>query len=60
LDATPSVRVGENVITVCVVNVVVNELGTGGIVAPLFLYAPADGPNARIDNGKFELKATFP
>jgi hypothetical protein len=60
LDATPSVRVGENVITVCVVNEVVNELGTGGIVAPLFLYAPADGPNARIDNGKFELKATFP
>jgi hypothetical protein len=48
------------VITVCVVNEVVNELGTGGIVAPLFLYAPADGPNARIDNGKFELKATFP
>jgi hypothetical protein len=43
-----------------VLNGVVDELGTGGIVAPLFLYAPADGADAQIDNGRFELKETFP
>jgi hypothetical protein len=60
LDATPALRPGDNLITVCVLNGVVDELGTGGIVAPLFLYAPADGADAQIDNGRFELKETFP
>ena len=37
-----------------------NELGTGGIVAPVFLYAPAAGKDAKLDNGRFELMPTFP
>jgi len=60
LDATPAVRAGRNVLTFCVANEVVNELGTGGIVAPVFLYAPAAGKDAQLDNGKFSLKETFP
>ena len=53
-------RAGRNVVTVCVANDVVNELGTGGIVAPVFLYAPAAGADAKLDNGRFSLKETFP
>jgi hypothetical protein len=60
LDATKAVRPGANTIVVCVVNDVVNELGTGGITAPLFLYAPAAGADAKLDNGRFDLKDTFP
>jgi hypothetical protein len=60
LDATPALRNGKNVITVCVANETVNELGTGGIVAPVILYAPAAGKDAQLDNGKFSLKETFP
>lgn len=60
LDATPAVRAGKNVITFCVANEVVNELGTGGIVAPVMLYAPAAGKDAVLDNGKYSLKDTFP
>nr|MDQ3624424.1 hypothetical protein [Verrucomicrobiota bacterium] len=60
LDATPAVRAGRNVVTVCVANEVVNELGTGGIVAPVMLYAPAAGKDAQLDNGKYTLKETFP
>jgi len=60
LDATPAVKAGKNVITFGLVNDVVNELGTGGIVAPVILYSPAAGNEAKLDNGKFELKPTFP
>lgn len=60
LDATPAIRAGENVITVCVANDTMHELGTGGIVAPVFLYAPAGGAAAKLDNGKYSLKETFP
>ncbi len=60
LDATPAVKSGKNVITFCVANDVVNELGTGGIVAPVMLYAPAAGKDAVLDNGRFSLKETFP
>lgn len=60
LDATPAVKPGKNVITFALVNDVVNELGTGGIVAPVMLYAPAAGKEAKLDNGRFELKPTFP
>lgn len=60
MDATGAVKAGENVITIAVANEVVNELGTGGIVAPVMLYAPAAGKDAVLDNGKYELKDTFP
>jgi hypothetical protein len=59
LDATQAVRPGKNVIVVCVSNQVVNELGTGGIVAPLLLYAPAAGKDAKLENVR-DLKPTFP
>ena len=60
LDATSAVKAGKNVITFALVNDVVNEIGTGGIVAPVMLYAPAAGKDAKLDNGRFELKPTFP
>jgi len=60
LDATEAVRPGRNTITFCVANETVNELGTGGIVAPAMLYAPAAGKDAQLDNGNRPLKDTFP
>lgn len=60
MDATPAMQPGRNVVVFCVANEVVNELGTGGLVAPVFLYAPAAGKDALLDNGKFSLKETFP
>ncbi len=39
---------------------VLNDLGTGGIVAPVMLYAPAAGKDASVDNGKRALQTTFP
>jgi hypothetical protein len=59
LDATDAVRAGKNVITFCVVNEVVNELGTGGIVAPVMLYTPAAGKDAKLENVR-PLGETFP
>jgi hypothetical protein len=59
LDATGAVQAGKNVITVCVANLVVNELGTGGILAPVILYAPAGGKDAQLRNVR-DLKPTFP
>jgi hypothetical protein len=59
MDATNAVKPGKNVITMCVANLVVNEVGTGGIVAPVMLYAPKDGPNAKLENIR-DLKPTFP
>lgn len=60
LDATEAVKPGEkNSLVVCVANLVVNELGTGGIVGPVMLYAPAEGKEAKLENVK-ELKPTFP
>ena len=41
-------------------NEIVNEIGTGGIVAPVILYAPAAGKEAKLDNGKYSLQDTFP
>jgi hypothetical protein len=37
----------------------VNELGTGGLVAPLLLYAPVAEKNAQLENIR-DLKPTFP
>ena len=44
---------------VCVSNQVINEFGTGGIVAPVLLYAPAAGEDAQLENVR-DLKPTFP
>jgi len=59
LDATEAVQVGRNVIVFCVSNETVNELGTGGIMGPVMLYAPAAGAEAKLDNVR-DLKPTFP
>jgi hypothetical protein len=60
VDATEAVRPGErNVVVIAVVNDVVNELGTGGIVAPVMLYAPAKGKDAQLENLR-PLGETFP
>lgn len=59
MDATAAVKPGKNTIVVVVSNAVVNELGTGGIVAPVMLYAPKDGKNAELRNTR-DLKPTFP
>ena len=59
MDATNAVKAGTNSIVFCVSNQVVNEVGTGGIVAPVILYAPKDGANAKLENSR-DLKPTFP
>ncbi len=59
LDATPAIAPGKNVVVVCVANERVNELGTGGILAPAMLYAPAAGAEAELENVR-DLKPTFP
>lgn len=59
VDATEAVKAGRNEIVVAVVNDVVNELGTGGIVAPVILYAPAAGQDAKLENTR-PLGETFP
>lgn len=59
LDATHAVRPGNNVIVFCVANEVVNEIGTGGILAPVILYAPKDGKDATLRNIR-DPKPTFP
>ena len=59
LDATDAIQPGKNTIVVCVSNQVVNELGTGGIVAPVMLYAPVAGKEAKLENVR-DLKPTFP
>jgi hypothetical protein len=59
MDTTDSVKPGRNIITMCVSNQIVNEIGTGGIVAPVILYAPAKGKEATLENAR-DLKPTFP
>lgn len=58
-DATEAVQPGKNVIVFAVNNDVVNELGTGGLVAPVMLYAPAKGKDAQLENIR-PLGETFP
>ncbi len=59
MDATAAVKPGRNVIVFNVSNQVVSEVGTGGIVAPVILYAPGAGASAKLENSR-ELKPTFP
>lgn len=59
LDASEMLNAGRNEIVIAVSNAVVNELGTGGIVAPVMLYAPAAGKDAKLENVR-DLKPTFP
>lgn len=59
LDATETIRPGKNTVAVCVANQRVDEIGTGGIMAPAFFYAPAAGDAAKLENVK-PLGETFP
>ena len=59
MDATDAIKAGKNVVVFAVNNEVVNELGTGGIVAPVMLYAPAAGKDAKLENIR-PLGETFP
>ena len=59
LDATDQLKPGNNVVVVCVANNRVNEIGTGGILAPVMLYAPKKGKEAKLENVR-DLKPTFP
>lgn len=59
LDVTSAAKAGENTIVLAVNNKIVDELGTGGIMAPVILYAPKEGINAKPDNVR-KLKPTFP
>jgi hypothetical protein len=47
-DATDAVIPGgENTVVMCVANLTLDELGTGGIVSPVMFYLPADGKDAK-------------
>lgn len=59
LDATKAVRPGKNTVAVCVANQQVDELGSGGIIAPAFFYAPVAGDTAELENLR-PLGETFP
>jgi hypothetical protein len=59
-DASEAVQAGaDNVVAVLVSNKVVDELGTGGIMAPAMFYAPAAGARAKPENVQ-PLGRTFP
>lgn len=59
LDATAAIQPGKNTVAVCVANQRVDELGCGGITAPVFLYAPSGGEAAKLENIR-PLGETFP
>jgi hypothetical protein len=60
MDATHAIQPGgRNVVAVRLVNDVVNELGLGGITAPVMFYAPVAGASAKLENVK-DLTPTFP
>ena len=58
-DVTDAVKAGDNQFTILADRYSLNELGTGGIVAPVLLYAPAAGEDAQLENVR-DLKPTFP
>jgi hypothetical protein len=53
------VRPGKNTVVFAVRNDAVDEIGTGGIVAPVMLHAPAAGKDAKLENIR-PLGETFP
>jgi len=60
MDATEAVRAGENESHYVLCGQRGGQrVGTGGIVAPVFLYAPAAGKDAKLENLK-PLGETFP
>lgn len=59
VDVTDAIHSGKNVVAICVANLRTNELGTGGITAPGFFYAPAGGDTAELENVR-PLRETFP
>ena len=59
MDAPAAAKPGPNTLVICVSNQIVNELGTGGLVAPVLLYAAAAGQAAKLENLR-DLKPTFP
>ena len=53
LDATEAIRPGQtNTVVICVSNMTLNEVGTGGITGPVMFYAPKDGKDAKPQNAK--------
>ena len=53
LDATAAIRPGEsNTVVICIGNMTLNEVGTGGITGPVMFYAPAAGKDAQVRNAK--------
>ena len=51
LDATDAIRTSKpNVVAVRVRNATLDELGTGGILAPVIFYSPAAGNEAKLEN----------
>jgi len=53
LDATAAIRPGQpNTAVICVSNMTLNEVGTGGITGPVMFYAPAGGKDATPRNTK--------
>ena len=59
-DATDAVTAGEdNTVAVLIDNQHLDELGTGGITAPVMFYAPSAGEHAELHNVK-PLGTTFP
>jgi hypothetical protein len=60
MDATTAIQAGaKNVVVVRLSNEQVDEIGTGGITAPVMFYAPAAGKDAQLEN-VHDLKPTFP
>jgi hypothetical protein len=60
VDATDAILPGKpNTLTLRISNTTVNELGTGGITAPVMFYAPKDGKDAKLENIRV-LGSTFP
>jgi len=53
LDATETIRPGKmNTVVICVSNMALNEVGTGGITGPVMFYSPKGGKDAELQNTK--------
>jgi hypothetical protein len=53
LDATEAIGPGKlNTVVICVSNMTLNEVGTGGITGPVMFYSPKGGKDAKLKNAK--------